>query len=250
MKNIITLSLVLGAAAMAGGCIIESNNNHNPPAGDGTVTATWNLQDWNDASKQPVATGCPAGADTAIVYSLPAGDTNAADAAKDLFNCVDGGGTTAFLPQGSYTEWVEITDHSGATLYAQSNSQQLGVRDGFDTAVTFPFQVNRGYVTAAWTLRGATSGNTITCTQAGAGGVEFDNMVGSNTPISDQFNCTDGTGTTYPLPIANYQFAAQVIDNSATPKALGPATVAGPANVQFGNQLVNKGTLVLNVDGL
>jgi hypothetical protein len=247
MKNILTLSLVLGAAALAGGCIITSNNNNG--GNTGTVTATWDLQDWNDAGKAPIAANCPAGADTAIVYSLAAGDTNTADAVKDLFTCSDFGGTTAPILNGNYTEWVEITDHSGATLYAQSNSQTAGVRIGGDTALTFPFQVNRGYAAAAWTLQGASTHATITCTQAVASGVELNNMVGSNIPIADQFTCTDGQGTTYPLPIANYSMTVAAIDNSNPPKELGAATQAGAVNVQYGNQLINQGSFVLSIDG-
>ena len=249
MKNFITLSLVVGAAAMAGGCIIETNNNHNPPPNQGAVAASWDLQDWNDSAKQPVQANCPAGADTAIVYTLVGGDTNPGNAIKDLFNCSDFAGTTAPITAGAYTVWVEITDHSGAVLYAQSNSKSVTLTGGAVTPADYQFQVNRGYVSAAWTLRGGTSNTTLNCAQAGAGGVEFDNMVGSNIPISDQFNCTDGAGTTYPLPIANYQFSAQAIDSSNPPLGIGPATVAGAAQVQWGNQLIDKGSLVLSIDG-
>jgi len=237
MKNLALSAAVLGLASLAGAC-----------TSNGAISASWTLQDWNDTTKTATTAQCPAGGDTAIVYTLPSGLTDPASATKDLFNCTDNVGLTAPLLADTYTTWVEITDHSGAVLYAQSNSQQIGVASGANSTAAFTFQVNRGYVTGAWSLKGQ-SGTPLDCTSAGAGGVEFDNMVGSNTPISDQFNCTDGMGTTYPLPIANYQFAAQAIDSSNPPLGIGPATVVGPANVQFGNQTVNKGSFVLTIDG-
>jgi hypothetical protein len=238
MKNLVLTAAVLGAASLATACTTLGN-----------VTATWTLQDWDDAGKAPKSAVCPAGGDTAIVYALPATETNTALADKDLFNCTDGRGTTAGHIADSYKVWVEITSHDGATLYAQSNSQTVSISDGTNAPLTFPFQVNRGYVAAAWTLKGGSTGNTLNCTQAGAGGVEFDNMVGTAIPISDQFNCTDGTGTTYPLPIANYTTTLQAVNSASPPVGIGPGTVAGASNVQFGNQLINKGSFVLSIDG-
>jgi hypothetical protein len=229
---------VLGAASLATACTSL-----------GTVTATWDLQDWNDATGQPTAAACPAGADTAIVYALPDGDTNAADADKDLFNCSDGVGTTAGHIAGTYDVWVEITDHSGAQLFAQSNAVKLNVSDGTNSGSTFSFQVNRGYVSAAWTLKGVISGNTLDCTSAAVPAVEIDNMVGTATPISDQFNCTMMQGTVNPLPLATYAVALQAIDSSNPPVGLGPAASAGTADLQFGNQLKDVGTVVVSVDG-
>ena len=238
MKKLVLTVAVLGAASLATGCTSL-----------GTVTAAWNLQDWDDGTGQPTAATCPAGADTAIVYALPDGDTNAADADKDLFNCADGAGTTAGHIAGTYDVWVEITDHSGATLYAQSDATKLTVSDGSSTGATYSFQVNRGYVSAGWTLKGVQSGSTLDCATAGVAAVEMDNMVGTNTPISDQFNCSPQSNTTDPLPIATYQVALQAIDSSTPPVGLGPAAVAGNADIQYGNQLVDEGTVVVQVDG-
>jgi len=244
MKNLVLSVAVLGAASLATGC---GGGTTTLP---GTITASWTLQDWDDATGQPTPATCPAGADTATVYALPHGDTNTADADKDLFNCSDGTGTTAGHIAGDYDVWVEITDHSGATLYAQSDAKaSVPVDDNTDTSVSFAFQVNRGYVSAAWTLKGGTSGNTLDCTTAGVAAVEMDNMVGTNTPISDQFNCTPQQNVTDPLPLATYQVALQAIDGSTPPVGLGPATVAGNADLQYGNQDVDEGTVVLSVDG-
>jgi hypothetical protein len=242
MKNLILTVSVLGATALAAGCTTST---------PGTITASWDLQDWNDTTG--VATDnapCPSGADTVIVYALPVGDQNAADADKDLFNCTDGGGITAGHLTGSYQVWVTVTDHSGAVKYAESNTQTpVPVSAGVTTPVNFKFQVNRGYVTAEWSLRGGTSGSNLTCTSANVPAVEMDNMVGTSTPISDQFNCAPLTGTANPLKINTYAVGLQAVDSSPTPVGLGPLATAGTADIQFGNDAHDQGAVVLSVDG-
>jgi len=239
MKNLVLTALVLGAASLAAGCTATTA---------GTVTATWNLQDWDDTNAQPIAAGCPAGADTAIVYSLPAGLTDPSSALKDLFDCSAGGGTTAGLDPGTYTVWVEITDHSTNTLYAQSNSTSVSVSDGTDNPANFTFQVNRGYISGAWTLV-APDNSATTCAAGGVDGVEFQSQPSAGgTPIADQFNCTDGQGTTYPLPIDNYPMVQlQAIDASNPPLGLGPAAIVSNVDVLFGNDLNDIGTVTVQV---
>lgn len=235
MKNLVLAAAILGAATIATGC-----------GSTGTVTATWQLQDWSESSGAAIpAAGCPNGGDTVIVYSLPAGETDPTFATKDLFNCaVSGSGTTGALSTGDYTEWVEVTDHSGAVLYAQSTSQPVTVVGGGNSPVSFAFQANRGQIAASWSLVDNTGAPTG-CT--GVGGIETEAMVGSNLPISDQFDCAAGMGTGNPVPIGTYQFSLQAIDTSNPPQGLGPASAPKTADVQFGNQLVNAGSFVVQI---
>jgi hypothetical protein len=226
MKNLVLTALVLGTASLTGACVAADN---------GTITATWQLQDWNDTTETAVTAPCPTGGDTAILYSLSAGDTNTANALKDLFNCTDGVGT-ASVPVDDYTTWIEITDHTGNTLYAQSGSQPVSVALNLDStpAAPFAFQVNRGYIHASWTLSG------ITCPQIDA--VEY-NSTGPNAfLISDTFTCADAQGTTFPAPLFNYNLAIQGLNPA---KAAVTTTGNVPANVTFGNQQVEAGAVVL-----
>jgi hypothetical protein len=246
MKNLVLTALVLGAASLAAGCTATTA---------GTVSASWDLQDWDDANAVAISADCPTGADTAIVYSLPAGLTNPADAAKDLFDCAAFGGTTAGLDPGTYTVWVEITDHSTNTLYAQSDSRTVSVSDGSDSGADFAFQVNRGYVSGAWTLVGAQSGSAITCDDAGVPDVEFLSQPSiGGLPIRDLFTCNDGEGTSYPLPVDSYPtVSVQAVDASGDPNnpvGLGEAAVTNNVDVQFGNDLQDLGTVTVNVDGV
>jgi hypothetical protein len=252
MKSLISFALTLGMAATATGCIIESSNNNPPPPppppGTGTISASWDLQDWDDAKKQPVSAGCPAGADTAILYSLAAGDTNAAHATKDLFDCARTSDVSAGLNPGSYTNWIEITDHSGATLYAQSGSVTTTVTAGASTPASFQFQVNRGYIAGSWSLIHS-NGSPANCTNLS--GVEFVDTDASNPNnfITDQFKCTDGQGTTYPLPLTTYNTSVEALatQNGKEIQA-GQAALVQGVKVQFGNDLENIGSVVITLD--
>jgi hypothetical protein len=281
MKKLVTLSLVLGAASLATGCIFVSDNGYSPPprcsdgydndgdglvdypadpgcssanddseldsgAAGGTFTVSWQPQDWNENAGAPTNVGCPSGADTAVVYSLPSTSNDPSKAFRDLFTCSKRSGETDGLPPGAYSVWIEFTNHDGTSVYARSFSQDATVAASGTEAHHFDVQVNRGYLFATWTLMNK-GGAPTTCAAAGAGGVEFESMIGNNTPISDQFKCTDAKGTTNPLPIADYLFGLQVIDSSPTPKALGPETTPKPVSIQVGNDLIDTGAFVLQV---
>lgn len=236
MKNLVLTVAVLGIASFAAAC-----------GSSGSVTASWTLQDWNEATgTASLATACPQGGDTIIVYSLPAGDTDPSLAYKDLFDCsVTGSGTASALPVGDYTVWVEVTDHAGTALYAQSDSQAATVVGGGNTPVSFQFQLNAAPVSAQWTLVDNT-GAATSC--AGVGGIETEAMQGTSLPISDQFDCAAGSGTTNPLPVAIYQFGLAAVDNSNPPKALGPESTPISLNVQYGsNHPFNAGSFVVQV---
>lgn len=226
MKNLVLSALVLGTASLSGACVAVDES---------TITATWTLQDWNDTTETAVAAGCPAGGDTAVVYSLPSGETNPANALKDLFNCADGIGTTSDIGAGNFTTWVEITDHSTDVLYAQSGSQQVSLALNDNVAPNpFVFQVNRGYIHAAWTLSG------ITCPQID--GIEYNSTGPDAYLLSDTFDCVDAQGTTFPAPLFNYTVAIQGLNPA---KQAVTTTGTLPANVQWGNQLVEAGSVVL-----
>jgi hypothetical protein len=237
MKNLVLSAAILGAASLATACTSL-----------GTVSATWELQDWNDSTKSATAAQCPAGGDTAIVYALPAGDTNMADADKDLFNCTSGGGITAGHIAGSYNVWVDITSHDGATLFARSDVKAVNVADAKTSPVDFQFQVNRGYITGAWTLTHST-GAPADCT--GVSGVEFVDTDASNPNnfITDQFDCTAGNGKTYPQPLATYNVSVEALANSGgTETQIGQAALVQGVKLQTGNQTQNIGSVVIMLD--
>ncbi len=260
MRKILGALIVISMVACGGGTSSPSPDarivdipdaNLTPdavPVADGAIHAVWNLKDWNDQTGLEIAAACPSGADTVIVYSLPAGESDPAKAYKDLFNCADGAGTTAGLPPATYTVWTEVTDHSGAVLYAQSLSVQAVVASNQTTNTSFTYQVNRGYVHASWTLM-ATGGGAVTCASRPAiAGVAFDQTGTGASLVGDIFDCTDLQGTTYPLPLDTYTLSVQAIDNALPPNGIGAAALVLDVRVTFGNELTEAGAVVLVVN--
>jgi hypothetical protein len=260
MKNLVLSAAVFGLASLATGCIFVTDNNNGGTGGK--VTATWQPLEWDGNAKAEVNANCPAGGDTAAVYNLGVlaptcsvdGDCSSDGSEvcvankctyRDLFNCSDKGGTTRRVASDDYTTWVEITSHDGAVLYAQSGSKTTHIFNGVDDSASFAFQVNRGYITAAWTLMNK-NGSPTSCSAAGATGVEFTETGTGASLVPDQFNCTAMQGTTFPLPIDNYTFSAQALGGNPE-AALGPGSVVPNVKVQYGNQLVNAGSVVLQV---
>ena len=265
MRKIFGAMVAISMAACGGGTTSSSpdarvnNSDANltpdaaPPADAapetlGTIHVTWTLQDWNDQTGLPIAAACPSGADTVIVYSLPAGQTDPANAYTDLFTCADGAGTTLGLPPGNYTVWTEVVDHANTVLYAQSGSVQATVVANQNVNTAFTFQVNRGYVHASWSLISAQN-QAITCAQRPSiAGVAFDQTGTGASLVGDIFTCSDLQGTTYPLPLDTYTLSVQAIDNGNPPNGIGAAATVPNVKVTFGNELTEAGAVVLDVD--
>ena len=91
MRKLVFVSLFSLSAMQLGGCIIRADDDDDDDFG--AFDVTWNLDP-----------GCPAGATTAQLVSQEVDiDGNAIGSPiEDLFNCEDGGGTTADLPLGDY----------------------------------------------------------------------------------------------------------------------------------------------------
>jgi len=229
------------------GCSSVNDTTESDGSPAGRMTVTWQLQDWNDTTKQPKAAACPAGGDTAVVYSLPAGLTSPSQALKDLFNCADGSGTTAGLDPGSYTVWVEITSHDGAVLYAQSLSTPVAITSNSNVPETFAFQVNRGYIAGSWSLNHS-NGTPADCTNVT--GIDFvDTDTATNGLVTDQFNCPARQGTTYPLPLSTYNVSVEALGKvNNVEQQIGQAGLVTGVPVQFGNDLKNIGSVVITLD--
>jgi len=122
------------------------------------------------ANKNSATDPCPTGFTTASVHSKPwdpvAGEFVAGGVEViDKFNCSDKVGTTDPL-DGIYLIWVSIEDTSGATVYAESESEFFDTIDG-DATVELPTLFkDAGYMDLTWDLIG--SGNTrLSCAAAG-----------------------------------------------------------------------------------
>src|SRR5262249_18300897 len=134
---------------------------------------------------------------------------------------------------------------AGTVLFAQSFSQQVTLAVGADPLLTFPFQVNRGYLATAWSLIHS-DGSPASCT--GVTGVELvDTNTATHDLVTDVFAWNSGHGTTYPLPLATYDVSVEALGGSPEGK-IGAAALLTGNQVQFGNQVKDLGTVVITLD--
>jgi hypothetical protein len=222
-------ALVLGALSQAAGCIFVSDDTAGDDiGGDGTasIDVTWVLQD--SFVDDGVIAGC-AGAGTATVYAQLGSDTPY----TDIFDCVDGGGTSMDLPLGTYTVWVEITNDAGTALFAQSETATVNLTtDGQLATAVYDIENVNGFFDVVWTFANGES-----CADAvGEDGISILATLGGTTEATDDlYDCEDGGATTPAVPIGSYVVEVYIID--ANNLSLGGAPEI-QTSIDYGNEFV------------
>jgi len=228
------------------------------------ISTTWHLDSVDATTGALTQADCPTGFDTAALHTVRANadgtavanctSTVAGTCYVDLFNCTDFAGVTSDLPPGNYLTWVEITDHSGATVYATSTADFVDVTTvdmNFDTHIL----VDGGYFKLSWILQGETSGNTLTCAQTAAaksagGSVETTATISTTTTaFSDKFDCEDHFGYSAPLHSGDYDIVVDALDssNAAISTSMTPTTHTIGATP---NDIVDLGTITIQITGM
>ncbi len=240
MKTYVLASLI---AASATGCIISSDNSTAAHVG-----ATWQIK---SVSGQTL--GCPMGFDTAALVNQPvdSAGNNVGSPIIDLFDCAAGAGTSAKLPATTYSTWVQITDHSGANVYARSVPALLDVTD-VDLTYNTDIYDDGGYFQLAWDLVGKNTNAPLTCAQAGVSGSTSGidlllNISGTMTMDMDQFPCDPGQGISkafaagsYTVSVDAYTSAGQVSDSVVKANQV----ISGP------NMVTDLGTATIPITGM
>ncbi|MBZ0236322.1 MAG: hypothetical protein K8M05_28600 [Deltaproteobacteria bacterium] len=240
---------MIGAASQAAGCIIVSDDDDT-----GDALVTWDLLS-ADQNGNAIPAGCPAGATSAIIYALPDG-APAGDAYIDKYNCADGGGTAADLPEGRYLVWVRLTDTSEATLYAESGSLVTDIVQGASTPVDHSIFVDHAFYQLSWTLN-PTGGGSVNCSQVvGEDGVSIVATAQGGSFIDTIVDCEEGLAPastiTDPLPssLSGAQYTIAVSLLNAQQQSIGDApTVAASPDIalNYGNEFEDLGTLAIEV---
>jgi hypothetical protein len=235
MKTLVLASLL---AASATGCVISSDSSNAAHVG-----ATWQIKSVVSNS----VLGCPTGFDTAALVNqeIDSAGNDVGSPIIDLFDCAAGAGTSAALPATTYLTWVQITDHSGANIYAKSVPATLDVTD-VDLTYNTDILDDGGYFALAWNL--TKGGAPTTCSAQGVegsqAGVELTaTIAGTSTAATDQFNCDDGQGVTSGFPAGNY---AVSIDAFTGAGAIGTAPAINSA-IQDRNAVTNLGTVTIPI---
>ena len=221
MKNFV-LGALLVAAASSAACT-SSMEPPPPPGTSAVVTAHWSFSSYANRNS-PASDPCPAGFSTASVHSKewdPVAGQFVAGGIEviDKFNCSDEVGTTDPL-DGTFLIWVQIESTSGATVYAQSESEFFDTIDGNKSIELPTLFTDAGYLDLSWDLIG--TGNTrVSCAQAGVGasGSISSTAVSVASPsfmLVDKFTCTDGFGTSDVLPEDTYDVTVTASSGSGT----------------------------------
>ena len=238
MNKLVMSALLLGVVAQAGGCIFVSDSG----SGTASVHATWSLKN------KGAPASCPAGADTATVYAQRPSDSQPF---TDIFNCSDGSGTAANLPSGDYMVWVEITDHSGQQLYAQSESVQISLSDGQSVTADFSIDVANGFFDVSWNIDNANHTPT-SCAQVTNHGVSILSTLANTTTASETLvDCTAGEApaktTTDAVPLGQLVVSIALLQNQGGQDvAIGQAPDIN-TSLDYGNQFRDLGTVTITL---
>lgn len=260
-QRLMLSALVVGAAALSAGCPSSDDTQLTPDAatpdamldaasGFGDARVTWNLRS-ADQNGNPVPAGCPAGADSAIVYSLPEG-APPQDAFLDKFDCADLAGTAAILPVGRYLIWVRLTSFDESVLYAESGSLVADIVGGGVTPVSHDIFVDHAFYMVDWTLSPSGGGQVPCASVVGEDGVSIIASHSGGSFIDTVVDCEVGQGgsvaVTDPLPSSltgeQYTIAISLLD--AQQQSIGDAApiAASPARaLDYGNKFVDLGTV-------
>jgi len=232
MKKLVFAALMLGGLAQATGCIITSDDDD-----DDVSTAQFDVH-WTltEGTSDTTAACADYGIDTIQVVSEPTSGSQYID----LYDCTDGYNSTAPLPLGDYTVWVNALDSSDA-MVAQSNSEAATLDLGGElVTLNYDFPVDGGFFALTWNLVDS-SDNALTCADVYSGGVGvLSTIVGTSDAYDDTFNCEAGQGVTDKVDIANYTVVVDILDEATPPGSLGssePRTVS----IDYGNQLNDLG---------
>jgi hypothetical protein len=248
MKNLVYSTLIAAVASQAAGCIIIDGDDGGGSLG--AVEISWALKS-TDQAGNPIAAGCPQGANTATLFALPAGAQVGA-AFQDKYDCIDGRGVIADLEPGSYTVWVSFTDFAGATKFAESSSQVLNVNSGATTPAPFDVFVDRGFFLVGWNLTGR---STSCAAAAGNRGVSIAATDGGGSLFATLVDCAEGEGrqtVSEPAPSAlngsqRYTVVLDFLDRNS--QSIGKSQAQVNKALDYGNELEDLGILPINVTG-
>lgn len=258
MKNFVIGSMI-ALAASAAGCTSSDDGCPSGYVDDGTgvcvpvssdyatISATWTVRTIDNPS-----ISCPPNGTTAAVFAQRvdssgnlvgtcAGANNISDDCfVDLYNCEDHAGSSSPLPPATYLVWVSLTDDTGNSVYAQSTSAYVDVTN-VDLTFNATIYDDGGYFGVNWDLVGDSSGNSLTCDEAGASYVAATVSSGVQLYDTNPWACDDYYGLTSVLPEATgYSVTLEALDSTmaslttnTTDTTYQNQTIQGPNKVTF-----------------
>ena len=242
MKNLVLSAVLAGGLTQLAGCIIVADDTTSTT---GDMQVGWSLLSTN-AAGQNIAGSCPG--DTVVVHATRDGDSPY----TSKLTCTDGSGPFLDLPASTYTVWIELTDTSGVTKFAQSAEQTVVVTENGISPVNFSLYSDRAFFAASWNL--TRGGSATSCAAEAAGKVSILATVsgGADAFDDDSNPCAAGEGsniaiTALPVPTGrSYTVSIAALDNTGA--AIGTAAPLTNKTLQIGNAALDLETVNIPMD--
>jgi hypothetical protein len=244
----IVVSIVAPIVALgAAGCVIETHHDGGGGSVGGdaaTITARWSLRNALDGA----STACPTGFDTVEVITQPVDNAGAptGETTSDLFECNGRTGDVAGLLPDVYQVWIEVRSHDLSTLYAQSLSQIIDVRQ-VDQVFSTDILNDGGYFLLSWDLFGKTTNRPLDCAQAGVTTIHLrSTFANAQRAYDDQLVCEDRTAVTGGLLKGSYTIAINAL---AGDMSVGSTTMLTNKTISGQNAVTDLGLIAIPIDG-
>jgi hypothetical protein len=209
----------------------------------GLITAQWSFKE--------LATGaslvCPTGFDTTAVHVIPvdAVGNRLGAGVIDLYPCADFRGTAEYAPD-RYEVFMEITTPTNSAKYADTPSAIVDII-AQDATITQTIIDDGGFFYFDWALRGAVSGDMLTCADALADGVDITvTLNGTGQGTTDIFNCGQGGGYTGGLIAGSYTVSIAALDTQDRSIGTVPAMTNKPISAP--NKITDLGLVMIPID--
>lgn len=239
MKKLVLFSFIVAMVSQVTGCIISSGDDGG--GGSGYITAQWDIKSVDGTSLQ-----CPAGFDTAALYSQEI-DSNYGNVGGvitgDLFDCSAFSGVSAPLPATTYYSWIQIENHDGSTVYASTVQAYVDLTLS-DKTFSANIYDDGGYFQMSWALTVGGSPSSCAANSDITGVEAISTEVGNpNNAVSDIFQCSDHYGVTDVLPAGTYTISVDAFNSAMT--AVGTAAPITNKSIQVQNRVTDLGTITI-----
>lgn len=228
-KLVLTALFCSGITHLASGCIIVDDES---PA---TITASWSLVSGDN--NDPAA--CPPGATTiALISEDPSGVQ-----IKDLFDCDAASGMSGDLREGTYGVWLQLTDDSGQSLFAQSLSTDVQVFAEADHPIAFEISIDRGSFIVGWDV--VDGPNQYDCERAGVTWFSLDYTDDAGGFIEpDVWGCDLYAGTSTGIPLEDWSVSPSFLDTTELAVEVGSSI---DTSLDYGNHYNDIGVVVFDI---
>lgn len=250
MNKLALASVMTAMMIQATGCIIETRDDDDfppdPPIEVATISSSWALRNMSDGA----STQCPSGFESVQMFmqAVDPDGTPVGQPAMDVFDCDTFRGVATDLYPDVYQTWIELRSFDLRTLYAQSLSQILDVRDD-DKKFETELLNDGGYFMLQWDLIGADTNRKLTCDQLALDKIQTvsTRIATPNFAYDDSFACNDHFAVSAGLLEGSYDIQ---IDAFSGNTAVGPGPLLTARPIRRQNEVTDLGMVLIPIENM